>query len=193
MPQQTQALYEFGPFSLNPAQQLLVEGTKKISLTPKAFQTLLVLVESQGQIVTKEELLQKVWPDAFVEEATLAQNVFTLRKQLSDDREGALYIETVPKRGYRFVAEVRRVGTAIATTVPITDQPTSVPHKIFYGIVLVCLLSGILVGSYWTRLRTPSGPPPSQSRSNLRTLAVLPFRCTLESFTPCNENEVGPT
>ena len=176
MPQQTQALYEFGPFSLNPAQQLLVEGTKKISLTPKAFQTLLVLVESQGQIVTKEELLQKVWPDAFVEEATLAQNVFTLRKQLSDDREGALYIETVPKRGYRFVAEVRRVETAIATTVPITDQPTSVSHKIFYGVVLVCLLAGILVGSYWTKSRMPPGPPPSQSRSNLRTLAVLPFR-----------------
>ncbi len=107
MSQQTQLLYEFGPYRLNPAQQLLAEGAKKIPLTPKAFQTLLVLVESQGRIVTKDELLRKVWPDAFVEEATLAQNVFTLRKQLCDDREDTLYIETVPKQGYRFVAKVR--------------------------------------------------------------------------------------
>lgn len=174
MSQQTQLLYEFGPFRLNPAQQLLAEGAKKIPLTPKAFQTLLVLVESQGRIVSKDELLRKVWPDAFVEEATLAQNVFTLRKQLCDDREDTLYIETVPKQGYRFVAKVRQINGA--SPPPVTERPTSVPHKIFYGIVLGCLLAGILAGSYWTRLRMPPGSPPNQSRSNLRTLAVLPFR-----------------
>lgn len=144
MSQQTQLLYEFGPYRLNPAQQLLAEGAKKIPLTPKAFQTLLVLVESQGRIVTKDELLRKVWPDAFVEEATLAQNVFTLRKQLCDDREDTLYIETVPKQGYRFVAKVRQINGA--PTPPVTERPTSVPHKIFYGIVLACLLAGILAG-----------------------------------------------
>src|SRR5262245_26777954 len=154
MSQQTQVLYEFGPYRLNPAQQLLAEGPNKIPLTPKAFQTLLVLVESQGRIVTKDELLRKVWPDAFVEEATLAQNVFTLRKQLSDERGEALYIETVPKRGYRFVADVRQVNGLPTTP---ARQPTSIPHKIFYGILLACLVGGILAGSYWTRSRTPPG------------------------------------
>jgi len=107
MVQQAHRLYEFGPYRLDPAQQLLMEGTKKVPLTPKALQTLLVLVENHGQVVTKEELLQKVWPETYVEEATLAQNVFTLRKQLPSDCGGGVYIETIPKRGYRFVAAVR--------------------------------------------------------------------------------------
>jgi DNA-binding winged helix-turn-helix (wHTH) protein/pimeloyl-ACP methyl ester carboxylesterase len=106
-----QVLYEFGPFRLDPAQELLVEGTKNVPLTQKAFRTLLVLIEGRGQIVTKEELLQKVWPDTFVEEATLAQNVFTLRKVLNDDRGTSHYIETVPKRGYRFVATVTETAS----------------------------------------------------------------------------------
>src|SRR5215469_13050275 len=110
----SQRLYEFGPYSLNSAQQLLLEGTKKIALTPKAFNTLLVLVEAQGRVVDKDELLQKVWPDTFVEEATLAQNIFTLRKLLQDG-ERAVYIETVPKRGYRFVATVRIQETPATT------------------------------------------------------------------------------
>src|SRR5215831_1344688 len=113
MSQQSNVRYEFGPYQLDPAQQLLAEGAKRVALTPKAFQILLVLVESQGQIVSKDELFQKVWPDTFVEEATLAQNVFTLRKQLKDDRETALYIETIPKRGYRFVAPVTEIASAL--------------------------------------------------------------------------------
>src|SRR5215467_8190934 len=106
MSQPVHRLYEFGPYRLDPAQQLLCEGERRIPLTPKAFQTLLVLVKAQGRVVAKDELLQKVWPDTFVEEATLAQNVFTLRKQLEND-SGAIYIETIPKIGYRFVAPVR--------------------------------------------------------------------------------------
>lgn len=108
--------YEFGPYRLDPSQQSLREGNRSVSLTPKAFQTLLVLVENSGHVVEKEELLQRVWPDTFVEEATLAQNVFTLRKQLRDDRAEALYIETVPKRGYRFVAPVQVSGVATANS-----------------------------------------------------------------------------
>jgi len=113
-------VYEFGPYRLDPSQHRVMDGNKQVPLTPKAFQTLLVLVESQGRVVEKEELLQKVWPDAFVEEATLAQNVFTLRKQLHDDRGEALYIETVPKRGYRFVASVRVVAAS-------NPQPAAAP------------------------------------------------------------------
>src|SRR5215510_2332324 len=112
MLQSAQGLYEFGPFRLDPSQQELLEGTRKVPLTPKAYQTLLVLVENRGRALSKDELLQKVWPDAFVEEATLAQNIFTLRKHLRDDRETAQYIETVPKKRYRFVAQVREVTPA---------------------------------------------------------------------------------
>src|SRR5215470_3907774 len=82
MSHEIQHLYEFGSFRLDPSQQVLMEGKKKVPLTPKAFQTLLVLVESHGRVIGKDELLARVWPDVFVEEATLAQNVFTLRKQL---------------------------------------------------------------------------------------------------------------
>src|SRR5215467_9753188 len=127
MPLRSSHLYKFGVFSLDPAEGLLTQGDRKISLTPKAFQTLLFLVENAGRVVEKEELLQKVWPDTFVEEATLAQNVFTLRKQLGDDRSEAIYIETVPKRGYRFAAPVEVVDSAKPSLeIKVLDEPVSV-------------------------------------------------------------------
>src|SRR5215467_13693157 len=103
MPSQAEAPYQVGRFRVDPAQPQLLEDVKPISLTPKAFATLLVLVRNHGRLVSKDELLQAVWPDAFVEEATLAQNIFRLRKALGDDGAEARFIETVPKRGYRFV------------------------------------------------------------------------------------------
>ena len=130
MVQETQHEYEFGPFHLSPAQRLLLQGSKKIALTPKAFQTLLVLVEAEGRVVRKDELLQKVWPDTFVEEATLAQNVFTLRRQLQGDNDEARYIETVPKRGYRFVGEVRRVPAPGQKPPETTALGTEPPAKV---------------------------------------------------------------
>ena len=95
MPPQEYNVYEFGPFQLDPVERVLRQAGKCVPLTPKAFQTLLVLVENNGRVVEKEELLHRVWPDTFVEEATLAQNVFTIRKQLRDDKAPAAYIETV--------------------------------------------------------------------------------------------------
>ena len=87
----------------------LLYGSKGVvPLTPKAFDTLLALVEQSGHVLAKEELMKRVWPDSFVEENNLAQNISTLRKVLSEEAEGGQkYIETVSKRGYRFVAEVR--------------------------------------------------------------------------------------
>jgi DNA-binding winged helix-turn-helix (wHTH) protein/tetratricopeptide (TPR) repeat protein len=102
-----QRVYEFGPFRLDPGQQQLFKDGIPVPLTPKAFDTLLALVQKHGQLVSKEELLQTVWPDAFVEESTLAQNVFRLRKLLADGEAGSSWIETIPKRGYRFTAPVR--------------------------------------------------------------------------------------
>jgi DNA-binding winged helix-turn-helix (wHTH) protein/pimeloyl-ACP methyl ester carboxylesterase len=130
MSQSAQVLYEFGPFRLDPAQEVLAEGTKNVPLTQKAFRTLLALVESRGQIVSKEELFQRVWPNTYVGEATLAQNVSTLRKQLKDDRETAQYIETVPKRGYRFVATVTEIGSKVRSGPESRNERTPARQEI---------------------------------------------------------------
>jgi DNA-binding winged helix-turn-helix (wHTH) protein/tetratricopeptide (TPR) repeat protein len=98
-------LYDFGPFRLDATQRLLLRAGTAVALTPKAFDTLLLLVRNRGQIVDKNDLLKSIWPNTFVEEATLAQNVFTIRKALGGS-EGDQYIQTIPKRGYRFVARV---------------------------------------------------------------------------------------
>jgi TolB-like protein/Flp pilus assembly protein TadD len=99
--------YEFGPFRLDAAERQLRCAERLVPLTPKAFDTLLVLVEHSGRAVGKDELMEKVWPDTSVEEATLAQNIFALRKALGDTPR---HIETVPKFGYRFVTPVREVS-----------------------------------------------------------------------------------
>jgi DNA-binding winged helix-turn-helix (wHTH) protein len=85
---------------------VLFRDAEALAVTPKALDTLLVLVQNHGQIVDKEEILKKVWPDTFIEEATLAQNISILRKLLGEDHDAGEYIQTVPKRGYRFVAPV---------------------------------------------------------------------------------------
>jgi DNA-binding winged helix-turn-helix (wHTH) protein/TolB-like protein/Tfp pilus assembly protein PilF len=107
--QQLRHLYEFGEFLLDETERCLLRKGEPVALTPKAFDTLLVLVKHGGHVVEKDEMLKEVWPDTFVEEATLAQNIFTLRRALGQGRDGDLYIETVPKRGYRFVADVKAV------------------------------------------------------------------------------------
>ena len=103
-------LYEFGKFRLDAAEHLLLRDGKPIQLTPKAFQTLLVLVRNGGRLVEKDELMRQVWADAFVEEANLARNIWVLRRALGDDEDEHRYIETVPKLGYRFVAPVRELS-----------------------------------------------------------------------------------
>ncbi len=114
MSQLTQHLYEFGLFRLDQQERLLQRDGATISLTPKAFDLLLALVERHGRLVEKEELLKLVWPDAFVEEANLTYNISFIRKALGDGENGLKLIETVPKRGYRFVAEVREVRAELA-------------------------------------------------------------------------------
>jgi TolB-like protein/predicted Zn-dependent protease len=98
--------YRFGSFHLDEADRLLLCNGVKVPLTPKVFDTLLILVQSAGRLVTKEHLLQKVWPDTFVEEANLSVNIATLRKALSDGHSESEFIETLPKSGYRFTAKV---------------------------------------------------------------------------------------
>ena len=105
--EQNQQFYEFGPFRLDTSERVLLRDGEPVTLTPKLFETLLVLVERSGRVVEKGELMEAVWPDAFVEESNLTSNVSLLRKALGEAESGKPYIETVPRRGYRFAAGVR--------------------------------------------------------------------------------------
>lgn len=110
MSHEVSQLYEFDAFRLDPAERQLLRDGQPVALTPKVFETLVALVERRGHLVEKEELMKLVWAEAFVEEANLARSVHTLRKALGEEHNGHKYIETVPKRGYRFVAEVRQIA-----------------------------------------------------------------------------------
>src|SRR5262245_11229036 len=99
--------YEFGPFRLDPSERQLLRAGQIMPLTPKVFDTLLLFVENNNLLLTKDEMIGQLWPDSFVEESNLAQNVSMLRRALGEQPDGKPYIETVPKRGYRFTAEVR--------------------------------------------------------------------------------------
>ena len=107
MSKQGKRLYEFGPYRLLPAERRLLRDGRPVALAPKAFETLVALVERGGRLVKKDELLNEVWAGTSVEESNVAQNVFTLRRVLGRDEDGGQYIETVPKVGYRFLAPVR--------------------------------------------------------------------------------------
>jgi TolB-like protein/tetratricopeptide (TPR) repeat protein len=109
MPPNIKHIYQFGPFRLDTEQRLLMRDGEFVTLTHKAIETLCLLVENSGRILEKDEMMRIIWPDTFVEEATLAQNIFTLRRVLGETPLEVHYIETVPKRGYRFIAKVEEV------------------------------------------------------------------------------------
>ena len=199
MSPQTKAIFEFGPFRLNPAERLLLRHQVQVRLPPKAFDALVVLVENRGHLLEKDELLRKVWPDTFVEESNLAQHISVLRKTLQDGEDGSRYIETVPTRGYRFIAEVRDVGgvaphgDVVAGSTPSHRSPPAVaesavpesgvaetgatervlPRHRFptYLIATLALLLAVLILTLpvWKRLHG-AAPDPIQS------LAVLPLQ-----------------
>jgi adenylate cyclase len=109
-------LYEFGPFRLDTLERLLLCEGQALPLTPKAFDTLLVLVENSGRLVSKDDLINRVWPDTFADDNGLTRNISVLRKTLGLNSEGQNYIETVPKYGYRFVGDVKSVNEEESTT-----------------------------------------------------------------------------
>lgn len=103
-------LYEFGEFRLDLERNLLLYQDEIVPLTHKALETLVVLVENNGRIIEKDEIIQKVWQDTFVEEGSLTRNISTLRKVLGEEPGANRYIETIPRRGYRFVAKVKSIS-----------------------------------------------------------------------------------
>ena len=125
MSQQTKGIYEFGSFRLDAQERLLQRDGATISLTPKAFDLLLALLERHGRLVEKEELFQTVWPDTIVEESNLSSNIALIRKALGEGENGLKFIETVPKRGYRFVAPVREIPRAVSGNLSKAASPAS--------------------------------------------------------------------
>jgi DNA-binding winged helix-turn-helix (wHTH) protein len=122
----TKHLYAFGPYQLEAEECVLLRDGQPVTLPPKDLETLLALVERAGHIVEKEELLEKVWPGVFIEEGNLSRHIFNLRQALGDSPDGRKYIETVPRRGYRFVASVRKRAETTASdlaTSPASGRP----------------------------------------------------------------------
>lgn len=120
---QDKHFYQFGPFRLDPWKRRLLRGDELVSLTPKAFDTLLALVQQSGKTIEKDDLMKAVWPGVVVEENNLNQNITALRKSLGDSRQESQYIATIPGLGYRFVAEVTKVD------VLTEGEPSSSPME----------------------------------------------------------------
>jgi TolB-like protein/DNA-binding winged helix-turn-helix (wHTH) protein/Tfp pilus assembly protein PilF len=126
-------IYEFENFRLDLSEKTLTLGGAPVPVTPKVFETIKVFVENPGRLIEKDELMEKLWHERFVEESNLTFNIKMLRKALGDDASKPTFIETVPKRGYRFIADVRRVESTIAenvatlSAVPAAHLPSSTP------------------------------------------------------------------
>lgn len=115
-------VYEFGPFRLDPAEHVLLRDGEAVPLRPKEFDVLLALVGNHRHVLTKEELLETVWPNQFIEEGNLNRQISTLRRVLGDTSDEPQYVQTVPKVGYRFVASVREIVARDAVVVELRDQ-----------------------------------------------------------------------
>lgn len=202
-------VYEFEGFRLDPVNRLLTSAGKELHLPGRAFDVLFMLVRSTGALVTKEELLTAVWDGAFVEESNLTVAISTLRRALNEDPNERRYIQTVARRGYRFVADVREehepppstkaapvasvaesedraeaivetISQEVATAPPATVVTSSPARMRFWpGAVFAGVLAVLLVGS-WFLLR-PTEP--------IRTLAVLPFTGDAKTASTTNSPE----
>jgi TolB-like protein/DNA-binding winged helix-turn-helix (wHTH) protein len=158
--------FEFGAFRFDPAERVLYRGPERVPLSPKVADTLLVLLTHHGRVVEKNELMQLVWPDTFVEEGGLARNISALRKALGDDAEGSRHIETIPKRGYRFVAPLGKnvVGKGAA---PRRRGVRFAIAAILVAAAMLLVATGYLV-SFMTR--------HDHAAPRVKSIAVLPLK-----------------
>jgi TolB-like protein/DNA-binding winged helix-turn-helix (wHTH) protein/Flp pilus assembly protein TadD len=180
------SLYTFGEFRVDPQNRLLHKGEKPIALTPKAFEVLLLLLQHSGEVVAKDELIQAVWPDSFVEDSNLTQTVFMLRKALGET-SSQRYILTVQGRGYRFAPEVKTLsardhgqGTISHPTIQgnapakTAVEPVALNQRIGMRAVLVCVALGLTVIATILWLY-PSVSRRASASGPLRSIAVLPL------------------
>ena len=169
--------YTFGPFQLDAEANSLCRNGEPVPLTPKVFDTLLALVSNSGRTLTKDELVQTVWPDAAVGDGSLAQNILVLRKILDPYFEGEGPIATVPRRGYRFTAPVTSLGQSVAT--PVASPPPTIVdaghqpkgRRAYARYAVYALLAVSAAGSAFYFSRTPERPVPKR-----RSVAVLALK-----------------
>src|ERR1700730_10136138 len=174
MERQVKHLLEFGPFRLDPDERVLMRDQEMITLSPKAFETLLVLVQHSERVVLKDDLMKTLWPDTFVEESNLSQHIFLLRKALGDRAHDPEYIVTVPGRGYRFAQKVveltepdgdlivhsRSVQSVTVEEIESTQDSAAVaslsrlrrrPWNWILGAAAVVIVALAASGIYWRR------------------------------------------
>jgi DNA-binding winged helix-turn-helix (wHTH) protein/Tol biopolymer transport system component len=183
MPQEIKHLYEFGPFRLDPQRRLLLCANEPVALTPKAIETLIVLVQNRQRVVSKDELMKLLWPNSFVEESNLSQNIFVLRKALGDSTQERRYILTVPGRGYQFTETVREIGreeesleedslvvaTHTRSQLTVERVVPAVGHRVWViGTILLAL--AVLGGAWWGYHR----PQTSYTFKQVRLTANTP-------------------
>jgi len=178
MEQQDNRSYEFGRFRLNVAERVLLREGELVPLTPKVFDILVTLVEHGGQVVSKDDLMKRVWPNTFVEEGNLTQNISLLRKALGETPGGVQFIETVPRRGYRFVAESSQSsgnGTGKLPSEPVvsipntTTQSAGIKRTPVFALVAGLVVVSIIGVVYFTSSGKAGNP------SAIQSIAVLPF------------------
>ena len=178
--------YEFGPFRLDPCAPLLLRDGHPVALTLKALETLLYLVEHRGRVVSRDELIEAVWPDVAVEENNLSVNVSAVRKVLGEGQDGEKYIETVPRRGYRFTATVSDVPVESAeviyarNTQPTARQTQPTPANRISRVTssFVLAVSVLLATGCVAYLYSRSWDEPTEAAHSpaLRSIAVLPLK-----------------
>ena len=186
MPGRSEHLYEFGDFRLDAENHGLWLGDKLVSIAPKSLELLILLVRRRGNIVSREELLETIWRDTFVEEANINYTVSQLRKTLSENSAGSPpFVQTVPKQGYRFVPEVKEVfETARETESPARrpaaiSPPTASESQVRWHFIAIILLGTLFLTSFaaWWKLSDQRGlsDVPVTER-NIRTVAILPLK-----------------
>jgi TolB-like protein/DNA-binding winged helix-turn-helix (wHTH) protein/Tfp pilus assembly protein PilF len=176
MAEKTKRFFDFGRFRLDSAEGVLLADGHAVPLTPKAFETLVALLERSGHIMEKDELLNRVWPDTFVEEGTLTQNISTLRKILGEADDGSVFIETIPRRGYRFVGTVRETDFGPGSE----DQISTIPGgKVAQTGIRSSRLAALALAAAFllvaVLLREWIWPATGPAKSKVM-LAVLPFQ-----------------
>lgn len=183
-------VYHFDGFDLDSGRRLLSKDGETVALSPKAFDILCALVERRGDLVSKDELMKQVWPDAFVEDNNLTVNMTAIRRALGEKRGENRFIVTVPGRGYRFAAPVSLNGagaktevnapvqapasTASVSSTELVSAPKNNQRWIVRGLIGIILLAAIGVGGWMLVRRWNRGPATEPGK--IRTLAVLPFR-----------------
>lgn len=173
----TNGHYRFGEFRVDPKNRLLLRGSETISITPKAFDLLLLFIENSGTLLEKDELIQRLWGSTIVEESNLARNISFLRKALGEHPKNPEYIVTVAGHGYRFVAQVEEeLANEIASFTLGAHVPAEVPSRTKRTTLTLAVVAGViilLVGSALAFLRSKK-PGSAAATPLLTTIAVMP-------------------